>query len=390
VKGLSPVRRFVAVALALSLLSSTVSGCSQPIDTGSSVPAQSQPIVALLALIGLGIGLTALHHHNEAQHSSGSSVTVTAPVVVVTPFISGFAPADLVPNSVGNGGTGDLGLIDLPSGAGTGKYAEILIMSSGAGNSAQLVGDYSLPTGYAPQALAIDPSGNAWFDDRSGKVYECAPIASGVTTCTVVTGPLTDGLAVGPRSIGVDGNFLFITEDGGGGKVDYSFLPVGGTTFTTGSYQSSSTASIFAADAVEATPPIEGGSGYTVFHEDGSSDLVTFAVSGSSVTLSDTTSFVFSPLPIEAPSDFIQDSVTSNGAFFALTGSASATYQITRYTSAANSGLGKLPAVSVTIAANGRTGGPFVPPVTSLHADANESVVWCIDAHGNIAAFAEF
>jgi hypothetical protein len=385
------VRRFVAVALALSLLASSLAGCSQPIDTGSSVPAQSQPIVALLALIGLGIGLTALHHHNEDHHGSGPGANVTAPAVVVTPFISGYAPADLAPNPVGNG-TGDLALVDLPSGSGTGRYAEIFLSVTGTGSTAELVGAYALPAGYLPKALAVDPSGDAWFDDSSGKVYECGPLTSGVTTCSIGAGPLTDGLPVGARSIGVDGNFLFITEDGGSGKVDYSYLPVNpiGTSFTTGSYQSSSSASIYSMDAVEATPPASGGSGYTVYHQDGSSDLVTFSASGSSVTLNDTTSFVYTPVPLEAPSDYIEDSVTANGAFFALSGNAGATYQITRYTSATNSGLGQLPAASATIASNGRTGGPWVPPMISLHADASESILWGIDAHGNIVGFPVF
>src|SRR5690348_14028013 len=69
------VRRFIALALALAILSSGVSGCSQPIDTGSSIPAQSQPIVALLALVGLGIGLTAWHHHNENRSGGGGTPT---------------------------------------------------------------------------------------------------------------------------------------------------------------------------------------------------------------------------------------------------------------------------------------------------------------------------
>lgn len=387
------MRKFVAVALALSLLTSCISGCSQPIDNGSSVPAQSQPIVALLALIGLGIGLTAWHHHNEHHSGGGTGGNITAPAVVVAPFITGFTPVDLSPDTAGNGGAGDLGLLLTPSASGTGRYAEVFVTTGGSGTVAQSAGSYTLPTGYQPAAVAVDPNGNAWFDDHSGKVYECGPLTSGVTTCSVLAGPFTDGLPVGARSIGADGNLLFVVEDGGGGKVDWAYLPTNpiGTSFTTGSYQSSSTASIFAADAVDSTPPTSGGSGYSVYHQSGASDIVTFPVSGSSVTVSAAISFTFTPLPLEAPSNFINDTVSSTGAFFALTGSTTGTYQITRYSSAANSGLGALPALSRTIAINGVTGGgAFTLPLIALHADAPESILWAIDSRGNVVGFTEF
>ncbi|HXW76530.1 MAG TPA: hypothetical protein VEJ20_03885, partial [Candidatus Eremiobacteraceae bacterium] len=294
------MRRFVAVALALSLLSSGLSGCSQPIDSGSSVPAQAQPLVALLALVGLGIGIAAWDHHNAEHHNGGgSSTTVTAPVIAVTPFITGYAAADLTPNSAGNSGSGDLGVLELPAGSGTGKYAELFVTASSSAATSNSAGIETLPAGYEPQAVADDPSGNAWFVDRSGKVYQCSPLTTSTTSCGVLAGPLTDGLPSGPRSMSVDGNFLFVVEDAGGGKVDYAWLPDNpvGTTFTTGSYQSASTASIDGADAVESTPPASGGSGFTVFHEDGSSDIDTFNTSGSSVTVGATTSFTYRPVP---------------------------------------------------------------------------------------------
>ncbi|HXW76600.1 MAG TPA: hypothetical protein VEJ20_04245, partial [Candidatus Eremiobacteraceae bacterium] len=71
--------------------------------------------------------------------------------------------------------------------------------------------------------------------------------------------------------------------------------------------------------------------------------------------------------------------------------SASSIYQITRYTSSADSGLGTLPAAEINIASDGRTAASsFVPPNASLHTDASESLLWSIDSHGTIVGFAIF
>ena len=93
------MRRLIATVAALTILCSGMSGCSQPIDPGSSIPAQSQPIVALLALVGLGIGLTAWHHHNE-HHGSGPAATVFPAQFTVPPLIAGFKAVDLAPDPV--------------------------------------------------------------------------------------------------------------------------------------------------------------------------------------------------------------------------------------------------------------------------------------------------
>src|ERR1700681_1144928 len=56
------VRRTLALAVIAITLCVNVGGCSTPVDTGSNIPAQSQPIYTVLALLGLGIAITAFHH----------------------------------------------------------------------------------------------------------------------------------------------------------------------------------------------------------------------------------------------------------------------------------------------------------------------------------------
>jgi hypothetical protein len=290
-KGLA-VRRFVALALALSILSSGVSGCSQPIDTGSSVPAQSQPFVALLALVGLGIGLTAWHHHNENQHGGGSTPTLFGAAFLIPPFISGYKPVSLVVDQLNF----TLGAVEVPTGgSGTGKFTEIQEASSGASP----FGTYALPAGYAPTAVGMDQNGITWFVDGAGTVQACDAMTTVSTTCSSL-GSFTDGLGAGSRSIAADVNFAIVIMDAGSGKVKYWVLPTAtGSTVATGTYTSTTTSPIYATDAIESTSVSP--SSFTAYHQDGTSDVITFTASGTSVIVNNQPSYLFKPPALVGP-----------------------------------------------------------------------------------------
>lgn len=376
------VRRFVALALALTILSSGVSGCSQPIDTGSSVPAASQPFVALLALVGLGIGLTAWHHHNVNSHGGSGGPTIFGAAFLIPPFISGYKPVSLVTDPVNF----TLGAVEVPTGGGTGKYTEIQATSS----SASPFGTYSLPTGYVATAVAIDPqTGITWFVDATGKVQACDAMTTSSTTCSSL-GVFSDGLGAGSRSIAADPNFVIVIMDGGLGKVKYWVLPTPSGTPATGTYTSTTTSTIYGTDAIEAT--VTGGaSGFTAYHQDGTSDIITFTVSGSTVTVNNQPSYLFTPAPLVGPSDFLQES--SDVAFFSFTGAAAGAYSLSKYVAAAPVGLGHPTVKSELIAFNGQlspTGAHFFPPLSSIRSDADESSIWAIDQAGDIVNFIPF
>jgi hypothetical protein len=379
------MRRFVAIALALSLLSASLGGCSQPIDTGSSVPAQSQPFVALLALVGLGIGLTAWHHHNEHHSSGGGGPTIFGAQFLVPPFISGFAPVDLAVDPANIA----VGAIELPTaGGGTGKFTEIQNQSGGG----VPFGTETLQLGYVPTSVAIDPSGVTWFVNASGLVEECDILTSTTTTCNSSLGPFNDGLGAGSRSIAADGNFVFVILDAGGGKVKWWVESLTSSPPTaTGTYTSNSTAAIFPGDAVKSTPS-GGFSDFTVYHQDGTSDNVTFTVSGSTLTLNAQPNMSFNPVPAVAPSNFGVD-LNSKDAFYAFSGSPTGSYDLTKYESTSVVGLGNPTATSELIRFNGQEGNAsaiFTPPLTSVHFDTAEGTVWALDHAGNIVAFAQF
>lgn len=385
-KGL-PVRRFVALALALSLLTSGMSGCSQPIDTGSSVPAQSQPIVALLALLGLGIGLTAWHHHNEAHHGGGSSPPIFPAVFSVPPFISGYVPVDLVSDGV----NAAEGALELPtSGGGTGKFTEIQA-SGGTGVS---VGTETLAANYAPSAVAMDTTGTTWFVNGTGSVQECAAMTSSTTTCSSTIGPFSDGLGTGLRSISADTNFVFVVADAGNGTVKWwaAALTTSPIVFGTGTYSSNTTAPIYPADAVEVTTTGGGLSNFTVYHQDGSSDDVTFSLSGSTLTISALANMKFNPAPLVSLSNF--EAGATNFDFYSFTGSATGAYSLTKFVSTALFGLTAPTATSELIDLNGQVGSPagapFRAPLKSIHFDSAENSIWAIDSSASIVNFAPF
>ncbi|HEY7994412.1 MAG: hypothetical protein ACHQY2_04960 [Candidatus Eremiobacterales bacterium] len=379
------MRRFIAVTLAATILMAPLGGCSQPIDTGSSVPAQSQPFVALLALIGLGIGLTALHHHNEAH--SGSGGTGGNPIGAqfsVGPFISGYKPVDLVVDPVNV----SLGALESPlGGGGTGKFTEIQDIS----NAAQPFGTYTLPANYSPVAVAMDVNGLTWFVDATGKVQGCAAMTLGESGTCISQGTFTDGLGAGSRSIVVDVGFIFVIMDAGGGKVKWWALQATPPGTGTGTYTSTSTSPVYAANAVEltTTPP----SGFTVYHQDGSSDFITFALSGSTLSLTQQANFLYTPASLVGLSN-IGGEVSGKDAVFGFTGAPAGSYSMTKYETATANGIGQATATSELIDFNGQVGNPsaapFTAPLSAVHLDAGENSIWAIDAAGRIVNFAPF
>jgi hypothetical protein len=380
------VRRIIAVTIAVALLMAPLGGCSQPIDNGSSVPAQSQPIVALLALIGVGIGLTAWHHHNENHIGGGGSGggNVIGAQFSVAPFITGYRPVDLVVDSANVA----LGALELPTaGGGTGKFAEIQDFS----NTAQPFGTYTLPASYAPAAVAMDVNGLTWFVDANGHVLGCAAMTQGETGTCSSQGTFTDGLGAGSRSIAVDASgFIVVIIDAGGGKVKW-WATEGSAATGTGTYTSSSTSPIYATDSIKltTTPP----SGFTVFHQDGSSDFVTFAQNGTTLTLSQQTNFIYQPASLVGLSG-VGSEISGKVATFGFTGAPSGSYSFTKYETSSAVGLGQAAASSQLIDLNGQVGNPstgqFNAPLISPQFDTGEGSVWAIDAAGRIVNFAPF
>lgn len=380
------MRRIIAVTVAVALLAAPVSGCSQPIDNGSSIPAQSQPIVALLALIGVGIGLTAWHHHNVAHEGSGGGGigSIVGAQFSVAPFISGYKPVDLAvdPANVA------LGALELPTaGGGTGKFTEIQDFS----NTASPFGTYTLPANYAPTAVAMDANGLAWFVDANGKVQGCAAITQGETGTCTSQGAFFDGLGAGSRSIAVDTSaFVVVILDAGGGKVKWRATDGSGDTGT-GTYTSASTSPIYAADSIKltTTPP----SGFTVVHQDGSSEFITFSLSGTTLSIAQQANFLFVPASLVGLSD-IGSEISGKVATFGFTGAPSGSYSFTKYETSSAVGLGQAAAASQLIDSNGQVGnpsaGPFTAPLISPQFDTGEGSVWAIDSAGRIVNFAPF
>ncbi|HYK52016.1 MAG TPA: hypothetical protein VEV38_00585 [Candidatus Eremiobacteraceae bacterium] len=379
------MRRFIAVAVALTILSAPVSGCSQPIDTGSSVPAQSQPFVALLALIGLGIGLTAWHHHNlEHEGSGGGSGPILGAQFSLGPLISGYKAVDLVVDPVNVA----LGALEVPAGGGgTGKFTEIQAFSG----TAQSFGTYTLPANYSPAAVAIDANGLAWFVDASGKIQGCAVMSPGTSGTCTSQGTFSDGLGAGSRSIAVDVNgFIVVIIDGGSGTVKW-WATQGGAATGTGTYTSASTSPIYAADSIKltTTPP----AGFTVFHQDGSSDVISFAQNGSTLSITVQANFNYQPPSLVGLSDFGSE-VSGKDAFYGFTGAPAGSYSMTKYETTSSVGVGSATATSQLIDHDGQVGNPgsapFTAPLASPQLDTGENAIWAIDAGGRIVNFTPF
>src|SRR4029077_5168319 len=101
-----------------------------------------------------------------------------------------------------------------------------------------------------------------------------------------------------------------------------------------------------------------------VYHLDGTSDVVTFTTSGTTVTVNNQPSYIFKPAPLAGPSNFEQESLAV--AFFSFTGAPAGAYSLSKYEATTPVGLGHPTVTSQLIAFNGQlspTGAPFHAPL---------------------------
>ncbi|MBC5825651.1 MAG: hypothetical protein GIW99_01160 [Candidatus Eremiobacteraeota bacterium] len=354
--------RSIAAIVVAAILALNLSGCSQPVDPSSPVPAQSQPLAALLGIIGVGIVLTALHHHNEHLNHGTGGVPLQSPGIVRLPNAARSVDLAVDPT------TGTAGVLQAKNGATPARYLQV---SAGAAT-----GGYDLPSGYAPTAVAIDALLNGWFVDAAGNVENCPAPVSGTPTC-VPPAAFSDGLgASGARDIAVDVAFVFVATDNGAGTVSWAAFSLGGGSPLRGSYKYGGKP-LYAADAVTQNDTGTGISAFVLFHQDGASYQIQFP---SSVTKQ---AFTLAPPPSSAPGN------VANQAFFGLIGSTAGLYQIAKYVNSGTASGPLPPQTIINIADNGQTpGNSFALPLRSLHADAGS--VSALDASGNLIQYALF
>jgi hypothetical protein len=372
------VRRTLALAIVVSLLSMNVSGCSSPIDTGSSIPAQSQPIYTLLALVGLGFAITAFHHHSEQPHSGSGRIPQT-PISVIPLRLTNQVPVDLTldPNF-----TGSFGVLL----AGNSGGAWLVDLGDITTNNNVTV-QYALPVGYQPTALTIDANvslDHEWFVDASGTVEGCAnPGVGGPTTCTPSPAPFSDTLGTcGTRYISADATHIFIACDSGAGTVawvafDFNANKTGSGSYT---YTAGPAKGLYTTDAVFANG--QAISQFLLFHKDGTSHevvLTTPPTTGAGPTLN--------PIPLD-----IGNAAITGVDIYAYNGApTSGSYSIARYGSSSG-GLNFTIQSLLLVAENGVPNpGPsrtFGVPLTSLHADS--SGVYGLDPTGTLVVFRVF
>lgn len=360
------MRRFLVCLLIASVLAAS-GGCSQPVDTGSPVPAQQQPIVALLALAGLAIGIVAFIHHEHAKESPGPSPSpgIVGPklFVPITPAGSG---ADM--NLADTSAAVIIGI--LQSTSPSEKYQQVTIPSGGSPQMASCV----LPSTYTPTALAIDQTGAIWFDDENGNVKRFAPIATTGGSCSS-TFSVGDSLGVtGTRSMDADATNVYVAVDNGTGKV--SFVQISISSGTGPSNSTTASAVLDPRDGITATTFLTGVPMFTGFRTDGSS----FVVQNNTATAN---SFVLDPVPNSNPA--VSADASNNELFFGTIGSTtSGLYQIAKYTS------GGLQTSALSIASNGVTADSrFAVPLSSLRADRSRNT-YGLDLNGNLVEFAAF
>ena len=342
-----------------------LAGCSQPIDQGSEAPPESQALLAIIGIAALVVGYVAFRHHNIARESSGGGggPSATAPANVITLTNKG---KDLTANVSGTVGV-------LESSGTSFRFEEVL--TSGLGFS------YTLPSGFAPTAVAIDANGDEWFVDNTGLVKTCkAP--SGITgTCTPISGITlsSDGLPGGPRSITADNSF-FVTSVYAGGKTQLKAFSIAtGVQADAQSYAFGRP--LYSADAVS---PVAGSCGtsicqYLFFHQNGAEFLATVGLPPAQQH------GTLSPAPLSAPG-------VGASSFFGLIGSpTSGLYQIAQYTPGT---VTISPTTRLTIANNGVANflnGAFTLPLARLHVDtSNDSFALDSSTATKVVIFSSF
>lgn len=367
------MRRTLALAVIVVTLSVNVGGCSTPVDTGSNIPAQSQPIVTVLALLGLGIAITAFHHHSES-HAAGSQKVPQTPISVIQLRTANASPIDVTLDPLQPGQFGAL----LVGTAGSASLFDLGDTSTG-GVTAQ----YTLPSGYLPIAVAID-SGTThqeWFVNPSGLVDGCA---AGPTTCTPSPGPFSDTLAAGgTRYIAADSQHVFIARDDGATTVTWAAFDLAANLVANGSYTytAGTGKGLYPKDAVVSNGTSIGQ--FLFFHQDGTSHEV-------QLTAPPTASIGPNLTPV--PSNI--GNVTIAGVdIFGYTGSpTSGLYSIARYDAVGTDPLAYTIKALTLVAFNGvpnpPAGSPFSVPLTNLHVDS--AGVYGLDPAGRLVTFNVF
>ena len=368
------VRRTLALTVIAVTLCVNLGGCSTPVDTGSNIPAQSQPIYTVLALLGLGIAITAFHHHSEA-HSSGSQKVPQTPISVIKLRTLNASPIDLTLDPLQVGQFGAL----LSGTSGSSSVFDLGDISSGS-----VTQQYTLPLGYVPTALAIDGvSGTQqqWFVNAAGLIDGCA---IGPTTCTPSPAPFSDTLASGgTRFIAADTLHIFIARDDGAGTVTWSAFDFAANQVGSGSYTYTAGAGkgLYPKDAVVANGSSI--SQYLLFHQDGTSheiQLTSPPTTGPGPTLK--------PVPTN-----VGNATIAGVDIFGFTGSPNTgLYSIARYDAAGTDPLAYTIMALTLVAFNGvpnpPAGSPFTVPLTNLHVDG--AGVYGLDPGGNVVTFNVF
>jgi hypothetical protein len=369
------MRRVVAGFLAAVLIVTGLglSGCSEPVDTGSQTPAASQPILAALALVGLGIGIVAFIHHGNNHGGSPTPASAVAPAYLQVLTQPG-ADLSLDPTT-----TGGVGALEKGSSSHPYRFEEVVVTT-------RTTLGYNLPTGYAPTAVAIDGSANDWFVDANGSVEKCAaPVSGGPTVCAP-TMSFSDGITgAGGRSIAADPFYLFDARDNGSGTVFWAAFPIGGGTKISGSYTYSGMG-LAASDAVSATTFSSTTSSFVLIHKDGSSYAVSLPSTVSKA------SYLLSPVPDLAPGSVsVSEDSSADLLYLGFSGPTTGTYEIGEWIGA--NGLG-IPAgtieASIIVAVNGQVNtstGSFALPLSAMRSDLAQDT-YMLDADGQLVGFA--
>lgn len=367
------MRRTLALAVIVVTLCVNLGGCSTPVDTGSSIPAQSQPIYTVLALLGLGIAIAAIHHHSEL-HPSGSAKVPQTPISVVPLRLSNATPVDFALNPLQAGQFGAL----LAGTSGSSWQFALGDITSGL-----VTAQYTLPVGYQPTAVAIDggTTNQEWFVNANGLVDGCAV---GPTTCTPNPAQFSDTLAAGgTRFIAADTQHIFIARDDAAGTVTWSAFDLAANNVGTGSYtyNAGNGKGLYPKDAVVAN----GGSisQYVFFHQDGTTHIV-------QLTTPPTTGA--GPALTPVPTD-IGNATIVGADIYGYTGSPGAgLYSVARYDAGTSNPLAYSIQALTLVAFNGvpnpGTNHPFTVPLTNLHVDA--AGVYGLDPSGNLVTFNVF